>query len=466
MRWLLGQTLWLFVCLICPQALAWDYVEVDDGDSSLFPPIVPVGSSIRNWGPADKVLILTETKWEETTTDDTHTITLYGFTCSNNNGCATVTNGPILQPLEFLRFDTPFLPSLAISRQSANDPIVLSAVMRQKIETDCDGDNTEYDELLSSEDQDPDALNRDLGEIVFEWDTWLAFAGTHDVAVSPPAICRDHGVSFTRMTNGFPASCWTQISGSSAKYVHCSQRTALFSWQAAGSPTELYGQDINAPGIENPWFDFRNGTTKLIAVHNTTDTKTQVYVNGNTSYADFLPTNDEPNWPTIDIEGAGAVHLAWADTELYPGTGTAIEYSRCPSTEDCADETDWVSGHEDAPNDDRHEVIEFDGEAGHPQLAVDGKKQFLLVMADRPEQGLSYGVYLLERCGDDEWTSELVKTPLSSGFNQRIDNGVPNIVLNQQEHIVHVVFVENITTFDFITEGHVFWARKSYTPCP
>jgi hypothetical protein len=446
------------VCLICPQALAWEYIEVDDGDSS-YPPEVPVRSAIRNWGPSDKVLILSEWKRDFNFDDDQRLLTLYGFTCSNNNDCATVTNGPIVQPTVELRFDTPFLTSLAIGRESANDPIVLSAVLRRKIETDCDGDNTEYDELLSTEDQDPDALNRDLGEIVFEWDSWLAITEENDIDV-PVGFCRDHEVSFTRMRNGFPVSCWTIVTNVGEKLVTCSQRSAFFPWTASFT---IEGQDPYTTAVENPWFDFRYSTSNFVAVHNDLDTKTQVYVDGNTNYVDFPALEDDTNWPTVDIEGAGAIHVAWSDHNVATG-GVTFEYSRCPSTEDCLDETDWVAGHVDFPNDRQHEVS-FGILASHPQLAIDGKKQFILGMADQPGGTQDFGVYLFERCGTEDWTYELVKPLLNIDNDQHIDNGVPNIVLNQQERIVHVVFVENDNIHD-PTEGHVFWARKSYSACP
>ena len=75
-----------------------------------------------------------------------------------------------------------------------------------------------------------------------------------------------------------------------------------------------------------------------------------------------------------------------------------------------------------------------------------------------------------ERCGTGSWsTPEVIRT--GSGSDQIIEFGRPNVVLNREEHLVHVLFVEldAYSTSDDLQsvtkDGDVWWYWKGYTPC-
>lgn len=454
------------VALLCltGDALAqtsFTYVTVDSTSGDTF----PIGSAVRQWGPTDKVVIVVDSRTEDDTSDDDqHHLTFRGYTCSNGDDCATPTALLAVSPADELRFRQMFHPSVGI-RYPSGGPTTFHVVGRAKIETDCDQDTTEYDELDVTEGSDPDALALDLKE----WEATaggsvVTVTGTFTVETNDNVVpCRDHKTSHTKTLSGDTYACWMEgaITATPVWWVECGLRYDWdTTWATYFTADTVYGD----PLFEDPWFGFRDDEP-VVALHDGIDLETEVhfpYEAGDPSVA-FAALADDTLTPSIDITPAGKVRIAWADRD--DASADTTQYSACASTEDCLDASDWTADHEDFPTDAQHTVASGADQVQNVQIVADGTRQFLIAMADPSGGSENWGVYFTTRCDDGEWeTPILVKTRLAAGNDQRIDDGAPNIGINQDEDIVHIVFVESDDVAD-PASGTVFWAYAPYDPC-
>ena len=230
----------------------------------------------------------------------------------------------------------------------------------------------------------------------------------------------------------------------------------------AGTPDPITG----AYGLEHPWFAHRSDGTRLVAVNDESAQAVDVHFIDELldPKVSFPALQDDTRWPSLVVRNNDHVYLAWSDFDETTGN-TTFEFSGCAETEDCLQAADWTSEHDDVPTGTQHTVHEEAEGGGYPQLAIDGNRQFLLMMLDPPGNGQNFGVYITSRCGTGEWsTPELVKDRLNINNDQHIRNGKPNIALNKADQVVYVAFTEN-DDLNNPTEGTVFWARRTYSGC-
>ena len=217
---------------------------------------------------------------------------------------------------------------------------------------------------------------------------------------------------------------------------------------------------------EHPWLRFRDGN-RVVAAHEVGNTSVGVHLLDATNdpVVEFPALADDAPWASLDVRDNGQIRLVWSDEDH--GTDEAsFQYSGCAGSEDCDQLGDWTANHQSYPTATQHEIDLADEGAAHPQIVGHGDKQFLLGMADPAGNGQNYGVYLYERCGNGAWSGpELVKNRTSISNDQSIANGQPNLVLNKDERIVHVTFVE-VDDLGAPTTGTVYWSRKGYELCP
>ena len=472
----LGAVCALF-CLLEGSANAWEVDAVYTTDPTIN--FFPIGSAIRNWGPDRHSVIVVNTLRDDSAgPDDTSTMRVLSYNCTGVNSCMFYdeVDGTGFAGYE-LRFGERGFPSLGIRKDISSSKIIVHVAVRDKIDEDCDDDGIDY---WSADEGTNEVLGMDLREFEIESDpsiyfpsTGLTITGEYDIDVNLPGFgCLNMGTSYTKAKNGEPWSCWDREvmgpSGGIDKRVICGGRPSIVGAWTIDSIID--GEIVlnEGAGLESPWFDFRgSGGIQLVAGHDmiAKSNKTFFPETSGIPHVEFPVEQDDTNWPTIASPASGRIYLAWTDYSTTT-TNTKVLFSGCAPNQDCQDFSDWNSEHEDVPVQRYHEVLEIPEGASHPQLAIHGEKQFLLMMKDDPGLGQNYGVYLMERCGDEDWSvPELVHTRDVITNDQQIENGVPNIALNKSNHTVHVVFTEHDDK-DNPSFGTVYWARKEYQICP
>lgn len=450
----------------------WPYSRLVS--ASLINDVYPVSASIRNWGPTDKVYI----SWDKhedgvggglSTEDQLYFV---DFTCGNNNGCSTVTQGAVALPGEPVWFNNLLHNSMAVHRASSQDPIEV-ALMANQHPGDCDLDGDDIYDLPAVSGPEQDGLD----QWVFRYDSTNGMDTTGDPAdVGSAGVCENHGYSRARFFGGDLTSCFTFDTDPTHQGV---SQTVSCNDDIGSSPNTPWVDHVDASNLDpylvarnedHPGFDFVGSSGAVAAAgHLTNGSGHAIRVHFPTSSGDTVvqlqSSGSQLQQPDL-ISANGKLHVVWSKGS---GAGATIEYASCtPSgTVDCTDVADWTI-------DPTPPASGFNS-ASFPQLAIDGKDQFLAFQYDDDSTaGVKSRVRVAHRCEGGSWTVDTIRTLSGADVvrDQSIAFGRPSIVLNGSENIAHLVFVEfnddynNAFDIGSPTSSNLYWYHTSYTPCP
>lgn len=431
---------------------------------------IPTGAAIRSWGPTDRVYILFERVTED---DNDSDALLHEYACSDNDDCATASIvtlrgvGDAIGPLPNLLH-----PSLGVHLKAAEgpDPVELVMALRQKLVADCDGDSVANDA--------DEPFN--LDQYAARW-TSNNLGVEHTVEANDGAgTCIDHGRSRARFLGETAHLCVTQstVPGAQSgdRMVCDDDDSATTTWV-----NEVVMNDGAVPGNfeDHGSFDFYGpNDDRVVAAHfggNGMTTPDQIRVhfpdagtappNEPMVTFDATGTADWANHPSV-LTADGMLHLVWDDDT---GDDAQILYSSCDfsATVDCTGD-DWT-----APTVVAGVSTGFNRDARFPQIAVHGDKQFVMYQYDADGGvGVKMRVVVTERCGTGGWSPSIVRSPPQNELtrDQSVEVGYPGLVLNRDEQIAHVAFVDlddfaGDAQFDTASEGKLWWYRKGYDLC-
>jgi hypothetical protein len=455
----------------CSAQAQWNVTVVEGTFQNLF----PVSAAMRQWGPTDEAFIVYDRVYDDDNSfDDAHDLHVEHYLCSGS-GCSTGTFQQRTTLGEETRFDAVMQPSLAVHRDGT-DPVELNIVFRQKLELDCDNDNTSYLQLTVNDYQTDEARAHDLLEVV--WDTTNEVVDENQVELTPYQECRDYGVSYTRWYEGAPWACYTEKPDldQATDTVLCSTNSNGGDWERDAT------LDNDGLNLDHSWFDMRDDDKKFVAGrwgrNGGSLDELQVHMPDHTGdpVMEFDALVEDVDYPTVDVNGDGDVRVVWQDLDRNDADSDTLQFSWCSASEDCADGSDWLTGEliqsqgQHTINDANDVMVDDLESLSHPQLVTHGDKQFLLFQADQEDgSGVQYRVYLTERCGNGAWGApEKLYEPATASDDLLIEYGRPNIALNKNDLILHVAMVKvNNHLRGSLEEGTVYWARREYTTtCP
>jgi hypothetical protein len=398
-----------------------------------------VGVAIRQWGPTDEVFFAVETR---DTSSGEHDLHMEQWDCLNA-ACSSVSpsDGPD-ELFDNLLHDQYMHPSMAIMRESASDPRVLTVATRDRKRTTCDGNIYELAGYL-----DRVAIYLDVNSQ--EWDTSSGtMTGDYAVRLSDTSddVCENATRTFTKYEKNTKdvhvAYDWNEspdvyMGNDPVDYpqeVYIANRAVSSSSQTQTLVHRDFGEVL---WRSRPTFAFDDNADRIAAFHEPNYTVVDFVDESdpwNTDVAFSLPVTSR-TWPSISTRGD---RIDLVDSEGY-ATCTMS------GTVDCRDDADW-SDEELGVGDDA-------------QIVSDGDKLFILT-------GSGETIQIKTKCvGDTSWSTTTPKTP-TGGNKQLAYSGRPSIVLNRQDNVLHVAFVENTTGELNEDDGEAWWARRSYSDCP
>ena len=150
--------------------------------------------------------------------------------------------------------------------------------------------------------------------------------------------------------------------------------------------------------------------------------------------SDILADSNTPNWPSVDIDSDGDLHVVWQES-------TALKYRTCDHTADCTDADNW----------DTTATIADSGDCDgfeHPQIRIadDIDRIFVFFECDIDNtSGKKMRVELSEICDGGTWpsTPELLRTPGQATDDQSLELGRPRAAIDLSDDRVHVAFLES-----------------------
>ncbi len=462
----------------------------------------PIGAAIRNWGPTDDVFIAWDVLIPTAAGDlETENEALFKhYVCSDNDDCATTSASATIAMGDPVNYQNALHPSLGIKRAppaGAAPPYLLQPVetrllIRQDAgDCDLDGDDATDGAAAGA----PEREGLDLH--AFHYDEWSGHDPVNDVTradIGTYGVCEDHGFSRTRFRSGVAHTCFTfdtapLVMGISQK-IACNDDTYVSALSWAGHRDLSNLDTLGSPANEDhPGFDFFGSTGVLgVAGHQKVGANSH-FIRAHFPVATSPPTETVITLDTASVElnnpdvfaANGFLHTVWQrNTE----TAAGILYRRCDvegarsggGTKDCKLLTDWDATESvvDSTTLDVTGKPYVNRSARFPQLAIDGKRQFVVYQYDDDSSLPLFKtrVMVASRCeGDATWDVELVRTPDATTDDQAIVYGRPSIVVNADENVVHVAFVEfdeYLNGFEMETpdDSDLFWYRTGYSSCP
>ena len=437
------------------------------------------GTGLRNWGPTDDVFVAVEVADEvnaalyafDVSTD------LYRYECSDNDGCATVTLQNTLGVGSSI-YDQLTQTSLAIRKKTAQ-PVEVLAVLRQKIEDDCDGDSVTY--LADPSDE---VANLDLGARLFS--TTAGEIRSWEVRANDPVTgdCFDQGVSYARFgpaPDRTPTACFSsEFPSAYAPWYY--DRVACNDADGAGTtPGSVwsnyeYMHTASYVAEDHPSFDFysSNGERAVSGTHRSATQAIRVHFPDETAppsepIVSFPATDEKVDFSDV-LDHAGKLHMVWADDHLDYANST-VRYQVCDysSTVDCTDASEWLTTDEIVAD----STSGYNDKARGVAVAMDGDRQFVVWSHDASGVGTDkWRVVVASRCVGGSWGYEEVRSSAGVLKDQFTLNGRPSIVLNRGENIAHVAFIEaekfggSYGDIASNENGTAWWYRDSYVDCP
>ena len=401
-------------------------------------------------------MYLTVQLWESSispTVKET-TVEFYRYLCTGGASCtpALSTYGTWPKVVGNTVFDLEFLhPAMAIKRLQSGVEVV-DILRREKVDDDCDndGDTTEVAEA---------AL--DLRHYDYRTDT--SVIAVHQMVSSnlfnsTNNACTDTGLSHIKNHTGDLYACYTfkinPLNGSQDR-LQCNDNST--------NPTVVWSEevDFSSPVVEDhSAFDFKDGERVVIGNRRpagSSDDEIRFHFPDAIGTPEFgigvgadVDGGSVPDIMAVSVASGEVLHAAWEAEDA-----TELRVGRCPATEDCQQASDWTVT-------TVHSIT--NGRIGHPELAHDGAFQILIWEEDDDLFEGEIQLYSMNRCGTGAWsTPELIRAVDNSNEEQGLLNGNPNMALNRQDNVAHVVFIEADRGAN---TSELWWARQSYTDCP
>jgi hypothetical protein len=433
----------------------------------------PLGVSVRQWGPTSDVFVFFHGTREMTVGGQTYNRQagrLKHYTCDPAGGgydyCETATLDNDDQIGPFSRGNHLLHPAMAIKGISGGRELRLS-----RAEFDYGGANCP---VYSGGQGQPDQEQWDL--VAYKWNTTNGSISDQAIEAAFSANeCTDFGITELAFDgSGTARAYYTHGDPATHDAVHCNEEATGSTWNNVIHYEALGGLFYDA---DHPSFVL-DGGDPIVVHHETNGTAHAIsfrpadplatdFSFDNSSVSTFR--KDHPRM-VKSTDGLRVVYMFAEDANAR------LMYRWCDDLSGDCD--DYTADPTNTGNDDWYEEV-VTGDTDHhdvnyPEIRVDYGERREFVAFSYDANGTLPGqhrrVAVGTRCigAGNSWSFFEPRTPPSSTWDQVLHYGRPSLVLDKNNDMLHLVFVEaeeweTLTPdYDSGGVGDVYWARASY----